>query len=161
MLATPLVIDSSVVVKWFLPEPLAPEARAVRAAAQAGSLALLAPDLIYAELGNIVWKKRTLQGFPSDDAQRIIDALPIIPLATTPAAALLTDAYSLAVAHGRTVYDALYLALALREGCPFITADERLVNAVATALPNVVGLGAWSPPTVLEADSSADTGVEQ
>ena len=141
-----LVIDSSVVVKWFLPEPIATEARVIRAAAQAGTLSLLAPDLIYAELGNIVWKRHTMQGLPADDARRIVDAVRTLPLATTSAADLLDDAYRLAVAHRRTVYDALYLALGLREGCSFVTADERLVNGVATVLPYVVWLGTWSPP---------------
>lgn len=30
----------------------------------------------------------------------------------------------------RSVYDCLYLALAEREGCRFVTADRRLFNAV-------------------------------
>jgi len=69
-----------------------------------------------------------------------------VPIAITPAAELLEEAYDLAVAHRRTVYDALYLALSVREACPFVTADERLVNAVAGALPRVVWLGHWTPP---------------
>jgi predicted nucleic acid-binding protein len=141
-----LVVDSSVVIKWFLLEVYSAQARAIRAGAQSGALTLLAPDLIYAELGNIVWKKQTLQGLAATDAQRIIDAVQVLPLSATPAAVLLDDAYRIAVAHGRTVYDALYVALGLRESCPFVTADQRLVNSVAATFPHVVLLGAWSPP---------------
>lgn len=117
----PLVVDSSVIIKWFLPEPLAAGARAIRAGAQDGALALLASDLIYVELGNIVWKKRTMHGLAAADAQRVIAAVRALPLVVTATAHLLEDAYTLAVAHERNVYDALYLALSVREHCPFVT----------------------------------------
>jgi predicted nucleic acid-binding protein len=48
-----LVVDSSVVIKWFLPEPHATQARAIRSGGQTGTLTLLAPELIFAELGNM------------------------------------------------------------------------------------------------------------
>ncbi len=143
-----LVVDSSVAIKWFVPELFAAEAAAILAAYQAGTLTLLAPDLIYAELGNIVWKKQTLQGLAAADAARIIGDVRTLGLTITPSAELLSDAYRLAVAHRRTVYDALYLALGVRENCAVVTADERLVNAVGAALPNVSWLGAYAlPPT--------------
>jgi len=145
-----LVVDSSVAIKWFVPEPFAAEAATILAAYQAGTLTLLAPDLIFAELGNILWKKQTLQGLAAAaaDAARIIGDVGNLGLSTTPSVELLFDAYRLAVAHRRTVYDALYLALGLRENCAVVTADERLVNAVGAALPNVSWLGTYAlPPT--------------
>ena len=62
----------------------------------------------------------------------------------TPTADLLSEAFRLAIAHERTVYDALYLALSVREQCPYVTADEKLVNAIRTAFPNVVWVANWS-----------------
>ncbi len=141
-----LVVDSSVAIKWSVSEPLVSEATAILSAYQAGTVTLLAPDLIYAELGNIIWKKQMLHGLATADAQQIIDDILGLRLTTTPSAELLTDGHRLAVAHGRTVYDALYLALSLRRRCPFVTADERLVNSVSAALPQVVWLGRWTPP---------------
>ena len=145
-MAAELVVDSSVAIKWSVTEPLVTEAIAVLHAYQAGTLTLLAPDLIYAELGNILWKKQMLKSLAAADAQRIIGDILALPLTTTPSAALLADAHRLAVMHGRTVYDALYLALSVQRGCTFVTADERMVNAVAGALPQVVWLGHWAPP---------------
>lgn len=145
-MVTELVVDSSVAIKWSVIEPLVAEATAILHAYQAGALMLLAPDLIYAELGNIVWKKQTMQSLAAADAQRIIDDILGLQLVTTPSAELLTDGHRLAVAHRRTVYDALYLALSVREACPSVTADERLVNSVSAALPQVVWLGHWTPP---------------
>lgn len=45
----------------------------------------------------------------------------------------------------RTVYDCLYLALAVREGCQMVTADERLYNRLqGTPLaPHIVTLSRY------------------
>jgi predicted nucleic acid-binding protein len=138
-----LVIDSSVVIKWFVVEPYSTEARRLLTEYQTGTLTLLAPDLLNAEIGNIVWKKHILQGMAAGDAQLIIDTFRAMPLVQTPTSTLLDNAYRLAVTHQRTVYDVLYVALSLQAACQFITADEKLVNAINAALPNTVWLGNW------------------
>ncbi|HEY6141539.1 MAG TPA: type II toxin-antitoxin system VapC family toxin [Thermoanaerobaculia bacterium] len=45
----------------------------------------------------------------------------------------------IAVTHGRTVYDAMYLALAIQRNTRLITADNRLYNALA----NVPGIAPY------------------
>jgi predicted nucleic acid-binding protein len=136
-----LVVDSSVVIKWFVVEPHSTEARRLLNDYQDGNLSLLAPDLLAAEIGNIVWKKQRFQGLCAADGQLIIDAFRTLTLQFTPTAVLLDDAYRLAVAHQRTVYDALYVALSIREKCRLVTADQRLVHAVGASFPDVVWLG--------------------
>jgi predicted nucleic acid-binding protein len=138
---TPLVLDSGVAVKWFVAEPHAAEAGRVFDEYLAGNLTLLAPDFIYAEFGNILWKKQAFQGYNPADAQRIVDEFRTqITLTLASTADLLDDAYRIAVAHKRTVYDSLYLALGVRAGCRSVTADEKLVNAVGAHFANVVWL---------------------
>ena len=61
----------------------------------------------------------------------------------TSTAELLEDTYKIAITHRRTVYDALYLALSVREDCQFVTADEKLVNAVGAAFPKLIWLVNW------------------
>ncbi|MFN8487219.1 MAG: type II toxin-antitoxin system VapC family toxin [Caldilineaceae bacterium] len=141
---TELVIDSSVVIKWFVPEPYSSEAQLILNQFQQGTLDLLSPDLLYAEIGNILWKKQRTQGLPANAATAILQQFRAIPFAITPCADLLDSAYRLAITHQRTVYDSLYLALSLREGCTFVTADERLVNALTPHFPNVVWLANWT-----------------
>lgn len=57
------VIDSSVAIKWFVVEPYSDDARRVLNEYQSGTLSLLAPDLMYAEVGNIVWKNSGSKGW--------------------------------------------------------------------------------------------------
>jgi predicted nucleic acid-binding protein len=51
------------------------------------------------------------------------------------------QALAIAMTHGRTVYDSLYLALAVDSGADLVTADEKLVSALAKQFP-VKWLGA-------------------
>ncbi|MCU0493965.1 MAG: type II toxin-antitoxin system VapC family toxin [Chloroflexaceae bacterium] len=138
-----LVVDSSVVVKWFVAEPYSVEARRILSDYQSGALAVLAPDLINAEVGNILWKKHIFQGMDATDAQLILATFRTLPIVQTPTAVLLDSAYRLAVLHRRTVYDMLYVALSLQEACPFVTADEKLANAINTVIPTTLWLGDW------------------
>lgn len=56
-----VVVDSSVVIKWFVTEPLTSALR-VLDGYQAGTLTLIAPDLLAAEIGNVVWKSIACKG---------------------------------------------------------------------------------------------------
>ena len=119
-----VVVDSSVAIKWFVQQPCSNEAHLVLDQYRSGSLQLLVPDLLYAEYGNIVWKKHRLQGLVAADATAIIPALQTLPLSITVTSSLPTDAYHLAAAHQRTVYDMMNVALSVREQCRLVTADE-------------------------------------
>jgi predicted nucleic acid-binding protein len=138
-----LVIDSSVAVKWFVAEPYSNEARRILDAYQNGVLSFLAPDLINAEVGNIIWKKHAFQGLDASDAKDVLEGFRRLQITFIPTAELLEDAYKIATAHRRTVYDALYVALSVREGCRFVTADEKLANAIGAAFPGVLWLPNW------------------
>src|SRR4051794_14604302 len=105
-----VVVDSSVVIKWLVPEPLSDDARRVLSGYQSGALTLLAPDLINAEVGNVIWKKQRFLGLVPADAQLLVEAFRALTFTLTPTAELLDAAYRLAVTHQRTVYDAMYLA---------------------------------------------------
>jgi len=140
---TMLVIDSSVAIKWLVAEPYSIDARRILDDYQNGYLSFIAPDLINAEIGNIIWKKHILQGMAASDAQDILKEFQAIQFTFTSTAILLNDAYHLAVTHRRTVYDALYLALSRQENCRMVTADEKLVNAVGESFANLVWLPKW------------------
>jgi predicted nucleic acid-binding protein len=121
------VVDASVAVKWMLPEPFSTEA--VRL--QSPEHQLHAPSFFEIELANILWKK-VRQGLLSRaQADQFLDQLPGLPLDRHDDAPLVVAAFDLADRAGRTVYDCMYLALAVQLGGRMVTADERLVNSLA------------------------------
>lgn len=121
-----LVVDASVAVKWFLPETHAEAARRVLG----GRRQLLAPDLIWAEIGNVLWKKCRRVEVAGDEARRILDDFRQFPIRITSAKPLLDPAWDIAVRFDLSVYDSLYVALAVSRDCPLITADHGLYTSL-------------------------------
>jgi len=127
------VVDASVAVKWYLPEIHADAA----ARWLARDAAFLAPDLIYAEFGNVLWKRVRSKELARSEARDIARAFRLVPVEVLPCEALLTPALEIACVLGRSLYDCLYLALALDRQCDLITADEEFFLAVHQAFPFV------------------------
>jgi predicted nucleic acid-binding protein len=122
-----LVVDASVVAKWFFLEEHSAQSRRLLAPRRA----LLAPDLIWSELGNIAWKRVRRGELQADEAAQMVADMSRMPLEIAPTHALLPPALELALATGCTVYDCMYVALAINRRCRLATADERLVNALS------------------------------
>jgi predicted nucleic acid-binding protein len=123
-----LVVDASVGVKWFVPEVHAAEARAWRA----GPDALHVPAFFFdLEIANILWKKVRRAEITRADADLILGQLPALPLTRHAESPLLASAFDLADRTQRTVYDCLYVALAVHLGGRMVTADQRLYNSLA------------------------------
>jgi predicted nucleic acid-binding protein len=139
-----IVIDASVAAKWFLDEPHSTEALDILKKVLDDELSLLAPDHIYAEIGNTLWRRTSAGTVVVSDAQDFISDFLRIKITLVSTADLLSDAYHLAITHKRSMYDSLYLALSQREQCQFVTADEKLVNVVGSAMSDVVLLANWS-----------------
>ena len=120
------VVDASVVVKWMLPEPLSNEAIRL----QSPSHQLHAPSFFEIEVANVLWKKAR-QGLLSRAlADSLAGQLASLPMARHADSPLVAAAFDLAGRLGRTVYDCMYLALAVRLGGQMVTADERFVNSL-------------------------------
>ena len=122
------VIDASVLVKFFIPEILSEKAEELNARIMEGDLRLLAPDLIFAEVGNILWKKHRRKELSRADAEEIVDAVVSLPMEIETSRALLPFAVDLGLAYGITAYDALYVSLAKVHETILITADKKLVE---------------------------------
>ncbi|MGH7256607.1 MAG: type II toxin-antitoxin system VapC family toxin, partial [Nitrospirales bacterium] len=123
---TRLVVDASVAVKWFIPEN---DAQAATRVLRKGH-ALLAPDLIWAEVGNVFWKKWRRDEIAHDEAHALLRDFRRFPLEITSSQSLLAVAWHIATQSRRSLYDSLYLALAETHACRVVTADRRLFNAL-------------------------------
>ena len=121
------VIDASVVIKWFVPEIHSDAAcRLLTATHQ-----YVSPDLLFPEVGNVIWKKIRRGELTADEGQRLAVDISSVAIETVSTRGLMIDAHALAVATGLTVYDAMYLALAVRLKTELVTADDRLSRTVA------------------------------
>lgn len=121
-----VVVDASVVVKWYVPEQNHEPARALRDDYLDGTHDLLAPALLPFEVVN------ALRYSEHYDGERLIEAsetlpgygIELVPYRDLgPVAALATDL-------DVTVYDASYLALADGTDRQVYTADRPLLDAV-------------------------------
>jgi predicted nucleic acid-binding protein len=142
---TSCVLDASVAAKWFLPpsgEPHSAEALRILDDYRNNEIRLLVPGLFWPELGNILWKAVRQQRLSQSSAEDAISALDAVQFATTPSRSLWKPAFSIAAAFDRSVYDAVYVALAVLSNAPLVTADERLANALAGRFP-IRWLGSW------------------
>ena len=78
------------------------------------------------------------------EAEAAFKDLLVLELPTAQALPLLEGTLRLAIQHERSVYDSVYLTMARNLGAEFVTADEKLVNAVAGRLP-VKWIGTFVP----------------
>lgn len=65
-----------------------------------------------------------------DSALRLLDALVSLPLQVRACQPLMPLSFEVAYRTQRTVYDSLYLAVALLHECPMVTADRKLHEAL-------------------------------
>jgi len=137
-----LVLNASVVAKWLLAdEPLVPEARKLLQEFQEGVWEeFIVPEFCLREVANALWVAYRRGRITEEEArigwfsflQLNLSVLPDPPLSSV---------LDFSLRHGVPVYDSIYIMLAQQEGCPLLTADERLFQAVADSLPFVQWLG--------------------
>ena len=140
----PLVIDASVAAKWCLyesGESLISEAFSLLNRYGREEARLIVPDFFWVELGNLLWKAVRVKRCSQATAETSMAEMKQRNFPTVPSELLVGEALGIAMAFDRTVYDSIYVALAIHAGGQLVTADERLANALASRFP-VKWLGA-------------------
>lgn len=135
---TNVVVDASVAVKWCLPthpEEFVAQAEELLASSRRDEIRFLVPDLFWVELANALGKAVRRGELSADDAVSAISFVRDLDITTVPSLDLVPEALNLAVTNARTVYDSLYVVLALESKSELITADERLANTLAARFP--------------------------
>ena len=121
------VVDASVAVKWLVAEEWSDESSRLL---ETGAT-LIAPELLFAEVSNALWAMHRRGDITVDDLADATDALKSAPVAIpVPMRRLAAAATRLAVDLGHPAYDCFYLALAVQEQYPVVTADTRFHDKV-------------------------------
>lgn len=123
---TQFVVDANVGIKWVVPEIHSEAALRLRNI----DYHLLVPDFFFPEIGNILWKRVRRGETTLEYAQEDLAALMGLGLEIHQSLPLMPQALEIAVRIEQAVYDCVYLALAVTQGCQMVTADERFFNAL-------------------------------
>ena len=124
-----IIVDSSVVAKWILPEPDSVQAQRLISEVALKGERLIALDLALAEVTNAIWKRHHRGLATRDEARQFLDDLLRAPVHVEEAIQVLKPALEIAARYDRSIYDALFVALCADLALPGITADEPLYSA--------------------------------
>ncbi len=115
------LVDTSIVVKWFVAE------EGQEAAERLIGSPLIAPDLLLAEVSNVIWKKWRRNEIESEQTiivqtmvSSFVQLVPSLPFAE--------HALAIALELDHPVYDCYFLAMCDLTQHVMITADMRLIN---------------------------------
>jgi predicted nucleic acid-binding protein len=137
------VLDSSVGVKWVLPELHSDKALRLRDDYRNGIEELIAPDVFLVEVAHALTRAERQQRItPVQGAQAWADVMSAQPQLFG-YLALLPRAYEISSQRRDGVYDCLYVAQAEREGCDLVTADDRMLKNLQAYFPFIIALASF------------------
>lgn len=119
-----MIVDASVAVKWLIDEEGSDVAEAILMQGNLG-----APDLLFAEIANVLWKRRRRGDF--DGIPEGVGGLAANFDRVVTCAQLMAPAAALAVELDHPTYDCFYLAMAIAEDDQLVTANARFLRACA------------------------------
>lgn len=136
-----VVVDTSVVMKWFCHEKDDEAALRLREDLAVDRLRVSAPDLLLYELANAI---RFHPRLTAEDASSAVESVVDLGIRFVPAAACpMREAVQSAFANKITVYDAVFAALAAAEGVPLVTADEKMAGRIGSVC-RIIPLGRYN-----------------
>ena len=123
-------IDTSALMRLYIPDGPAPDGLEIAMQnSERGTDCMIAPELILAECGQVLHKKRMQKLLTEEELNALLNGILDLPVRLFAHGDLLESACDLADEFHLTVYDGLFLALAKRHGAPLFTADDTLRRA--------------------------------
>jgi predicted nucleic acid-binding protein len=123
-----VVVEPGVAIKWFVDEPLRPQARSLLAHGHE----LIAPDILIAGVAELAWQKAIAGEIAPDQAEPIVRniGLPAFISTFVESARLRNRALTLALQCGLPVHDCFYAACAEEVAAPLVCSDETFLQAL-------------------------------
>ncbi|MBD2340076.1 type II toxin-antitoxin system VapC family toxin [Calothrix sp. FACHB-156] len=127
------VIDVSVCIKHFVPDPLSPKVDQLLAHVANPQNQFFVPDLFYIESANVLWKYIRADLYPTAKVTADLATLKSLELQVVSTADLVADAVNIALNYGISAYDASYVALSQQVDATLLTLDNKLVRALSAS----------------------------
>lgn len=138
-----LVLDASVVAKCLVPEADSDKSQALLTSWAKGAVDVAAPEILALEIASMLWKRATRGLMSAARATFLYEEFMALRIPLEPMGRLLPGALQVAMRLGRSVYDSLYVSMAVEMNWGLVTADEKLFNAVRSSVPGVRLLRDW------------------
>ncbi|MEO7223241.1 MAG: type II toxin-antitoxin system VapC family toxin [Devosia sp.] len=122
-----LIVDASVAVKWAVEEEGHEDAVALFAAGHE----FLVPDFLLIEVGNVLWKKLRRGQVAAEQAHASLKAVGETLSDLVHSWSLAERALEISIELDHPMYDCIYLAAAEEYAATLVTADKRLLKAIA------------------------------
>lgn len=122
------ILDASVGLKWVLPEKDSDKAILLQEQFSNGIHELLAPNTFPVEVAHALTRAERRGNLRPPEGMQRFNAISASLPQLHSYIPLLPRAMEISSNMRVGVYDCLYIALAEREACPLVTADERLVS---------------------------------
>lgn len=130
------VFDTSALLRIYIPDgALAPESESSLEFASQGNALILAPELLLAEVAQVLYKKERAGFILHSEASLIQEEILRLPIDYVSHKSLIEQASKLARDYGLSVYDGLFLALALDAKARLISCDAALIKAANSSNP--------------------------
>ncbi|MDK2372776.1 MAG: type II toxin-antitoxin system VapC family toxin [Candidatus Korarchaeota archaeon] len=124
-----IVVDSNILVKWFIPEDYHEEAKALLEDHLYGRVEVVIPRYAVLEFANVLRKYRVRRIIGEREVREAFDLLvESAPVMIEENEELVRKALDYSLERGLTMYDAYYMVLARELGAILYTADERVVR---------------------------------
>ena len=127
-----IILDSSVIAKWFFPEEDSDIALGIKERFASGKLSITIPVLLYYEINNILRTGAKFARINSNDILKTYQSFLNLNFIAYSTADLLVKTLEIALKYDISSYDASYIALAEHLQIPFLTADQKLINKVTS-----------------------------
>lgn len=104
---------------------------------ESGKVSLIAPDLLLTEFASLIAKRarrKQMLATEDRDAYRLLEGVATVLFDTRP---LLDAALQLALTSHASLWDCVYLALAIEQRCSLVTADRRFFRSSGSRHPAI------------------------
>jgi len=125
-----IILDSSVIAKWFFPEENGQLALKIKDDFTTNVTSISAPLLLYWEINNLLKTATKRSRITAKSAVSVYEAFLKLNFIVYSSEELMTKTLKIAIQFDISSYDASYVALAEYLQKPFFTADQKLLSKV-------------------------------